>query len=35
MISGTRFLSSTTQLFLTDNSVADELLIDLRVVNKN
>lgn len=35
MISGTRFLSSTTLLFLTDNSVADELLTDLRVINKN
>lgn len=34
MISG-RFHSSDTQLFSTDNSGAGELLIDLRVVDKN
>lgn len=35
MISGSRFCSSGTQLFSTDNHVAGELLIDLRVINKN
>lgn len=35
MISGSRFHSSDTQLFSTNNSGAGEPLIDLRFVSKN